>query len=171
VDVFGTLPPPVRRSPGDRRFRPCRKGGCPRTMPARQVVLLTPSKSSHPSQLLSRQHSAPITPLAATLMDFPATIANKSLTAGLTPLDATLTKNRGVGAPPFDVSSFRCPRWTRCICGTLRQVSELLPFPFILLQMPPPATPFLCHPYKCPGGGYPLFCYHPASHPRRRHEL
>ncbi len=40
----------------------------------------------------------PISRLAATLMDLPASVANKRLTAWLSPLDATLTKNRGV--PP-----------------------------------------------------------------------
>jgi hypothetical protein len=55
------------------------------------------SKSSHPWPLLSRQHHAPVSPLAATLMDLPASVANKRLTANLTPLDATLTKNRGEG--------------------------------------------------------------------------
>jgi len=37
-----------------------------------------------------------LTPLAATLMDLPASVANKRLTTWLTPLDATLTENRGV---------------------------------------------------------------------------
>src|SRR5712692_5405944 len=59
-------------------------------------TLLTPSESSHPKPLLTRQHFAPISPLAATLMDLPASVANKRLTAQLSPLDATLTKNRGV---------------------------------------------------------------------------
>jgi hypothetical protein len=27
----------------------------------------------------------------------------------------------------------------------------LIPFYFICLQMPPPATTFVSHPYKCPG--------------------
>src|ERR1700687_4045712 len=35
--------------------------------------------------------------LAATLMDLPASVPNKRLTAWLNPLDATLTKNRGWG--------------------------------------------------------------------------
>jgi len=65
-------------------------------MGARQVVLQTLPKSSHPRPLLSRQHRAAVSPLAATLMDFPASFANKSLTVNLTPLDATLTKNKGV---------------------------------------------------------------------------
>src|SRR5712692_6631496 len=41
--------------------------------------------------------NSPVSPLAATLMDLPASVGNKRLTAGLTPLDATLTKNRGWG--------------------------------------------------------------------------
>jgi hypothetical protein len=61
------------------------------------AVLLTPPKSSHLKSLLPRQHFASISPLAATLMDLLASVANKRLTAELNPLDATLTKNRGVG--------------------------------------------------------------------------
>ncbi len=61
------------------------------------AALLTPSKSSALTQLLSRQHFVRVSPLAATLMDFPASVANKRLAAGLNPLNATLTKNRGVG--------------------------------------------------------------------------
>ena len=38
-----------------------------------------------------------LTPLAATLMNHPASVANKRLTALLNPLDATLTKNTGWG--------------------------------------------------------------------------
>src|SRR5882672_5171172 len=66
-------------------------------MLARQLVLLTSSESFHPTQLLSRQRSTPLSALAATLMGFPVSVANKRLTAGLNPLAATLTKNRGVG--------------------------------------------------------------------------
>ncbi len=83
-------------------------------MLARQVVLLTPPKSPHPSQLISRQQSAPVSPLAATLMDLPASVANKRLTAWLSPLDATLTKTGGWGRlmvnqhpPDLDVWTFR----------------------------------------------------------------
>src|SRR5580700_2912667 len=67
-------------------------------MLARQVVLLTPPTSSHPTQLLSRQQSVSVSPLAATLMDLPASVANKRLTPRLNPLDATLTKNGGWGS-------------------------------------------------------------------------
>jgi hypothetical protein len=46
-------------------------------------------------QPLSLQYPAPISPLVATLMDLPASVANKRLTARVNSLDATLTKNRG----------------------------------------------------------------------------
>src|SRR5713226_5224640 len=47
-----------------------------------------------------------LSPLAATLMEPPVSVANKRLTEWLNPLDATLTKNRGVGAFfPFRNSS------------------------------------------------------------------
>src|SRR6266851_7350363 len=45
----------------------------------------------------SRRAIMPLSPLSATLMNPPATVANKRLTAGLSPLSATLTKNRGWG--------------------------------------------------------------------------
>jgi hypothetical protein len=64
-------------------------------MLARHAVLLTPAKSSRPAQLLSYKQTAPLTPLAATLIDIPASVANKRLTACVTPLDATLTENMG----------------------------------------------------------------------------
>jgi len=64
---------------------------------ARRAVILTPSRSSHPTQLLSCKQVTPVSPLAATLMDLPASVANKRLTRLLSPLAATLTKNRGEG--------------------------------------------------------------------------
>src|ERR1700682_6296094 len=64
-------------------------------MPSCYTVLLTPTNSSYLSSLLSPQQLAPPTPLAATLMDFPASIANKRLMAPLSPLPATLTRKRG----------------------------------------------------------------------------
>jgi hypothetical protein len=76
-------------------------------MPVRQVVLLTPPKSSHPKALLSRQQSVRISPLSATLTDLPTSVANKRLTPNLTPLDATLTKNTGVGAKETELGSTR----------------------------------------------------------------
>ncbi len=76
------------------------------------AVLLTLANSSYRSPLLSRQQLAPLTPLAATLMHFPASVANKRLTAWLSPLAATLTKNRGgvmvnQHPPDLDVWTFR----------------------------------------------------------------
>jgi hypothetical protein len=65
-------------------------------MPAPHVVLRTPPRSSHLRRLLSRQHPARVSPLAATLMNLPTNVANKRLTAGLSPLDATLTRKRGI---------------------------------------------------------------------------
>src|SRR6266571_2905213 len=79
-------------------------------MRPRPAVLPTPTSSSHLSPLLSRQQLPPLTPLAATLMDCPASVANKRLTAELSPLAATLTKNRGVGAHPLRNQ----PLATRC---------------------------------------------------------
>jgi hypothetical protein len=92
-------------------------------MGARQVVLLIPSKSSHPRTLLSRQQTTPVSSLAATLMDFAVSVANKRLTEWLSPLDATLRKSGGWGASPFDVSSFR-----PCHVQTFRRVLDLSPF-------------------------------------------
>jgi hypothetical protein len=105
VDFSSGLPPtpwllpilPARRSLGVR--------GCPRTILARHVVLLTPSKSCHPRPFLSRQQPALLSPLAATLADLPASVANKRLTAILSPLAATLTKNRGAHPPSQSVFS------------------------------------------------------------------
>jgi hypothetical protein len=61
------------------------------------VMLLTLSQSPYPTPLLFCQQTSPINPLLATLMDLPASVANKRLTESLTLLDATLTKNTGVG--------------------------------------------------------------------------
>jgi hypothetical protein len=60
---------------------PAGEEGASPFMCARQVVLLTPPKSSHPIQLLSRQQYAPVNPLAATLTSLPASVANKKLMA------------------------------------------------------------------------------------------
>ena len=86
----------------DRRFRPGRKGltslqsvfpdslptdHCPPTCPDPVGVILP---------------TIALNPLAATLMDLPASVANKKLTVQLSPLAATLTKNsRGGGAMVF----------------------------------------------------------------------
>src|SRR6266403_5503150 len=62
--------------------------------------------SHHPRRSIQHAHShsgiasislesAIASPLSATLINLPASVANKQLTAKLNPLDATLTKNRG----------------------------------------------------------------------------
>ena len=48
-------------------------------------------------QLLTFDPPSPLSPLDATLMHTPASVANKRLTPWLNPLDATLTKKRGRG--------------------------------------------------------------------------
>src|SRR5260370_28940587 len=50
----------------------------------------------------------PLSPLSATLMHLPASVANKRLTAGLNPLAATLTRN--VGGTSFKPRAFLSPR-------------------------------------------------------------
>jgi hypothetical protein len=79
-----------------------------RTMRPHHAFLLTPSnlcafacflpeQSPHPTRLIPRPHTVRVSPLDATLMVFPASVANKRLTVWLSPLDATLTKNSGEG--------------------------------------------------------------------------
>src|SRR6267142_2407330 len=78
-------------------------------MRLRHAVLLTSSKSSHLTQLPSRQHIVRITSLDATLMCFPVNVANKRLTVGLSSLDATLTRIGGRG--PQLSSEAVSPSW------------------------------------------------------------
>ena len=79
-------------------------------MLTRRLVLQTPPKSSHRSQLLSCQHAVRVSPLAATLMNLPASIANKRLTVEISPLDSALTQKQGrvkVNQPPDEGHSCR----------------------------------------------------------------
>jgi hypothetical protein len=108
---------------------------------ARQAALLTPPKSSHPRPLLSRQHSAPVSPLAATLTNRPASIANKRLTTKLTPLNITLTKNKGAGVA-LQLSAFLRSNVQRCNS-----------FSVTSLAAPHLATSIESHPYKNQGEG------------------
>ena len=59
-----------------------------------------PEESTRPTRLLSHLHFLRVSPLDATLMTSPASVANKRLTVELNPLDGTFTKNRGRGPPP-----------------------------------------------------------------------
>jgi|SRR5580704_4901174 hypothetical protein len=87
----------------------------PNVQPANLPTCLRCPNSSkilpHPRPFLCRQHYAPISSLAATRTNPPASVADKRLTPILTPLDATLTKNRGGrGIPnsPIQLSNVDC---------------------------------------------------------------
>ena len=110
------------------------RSSCPRPMLTCQAVLLTPPNFCHPRPLLSRQQSIGISPLSATLMDLPASVANKRLTARLNPLDATLTKNTGAhpsSQKPFYLLALPPQTFRR---SNLFWLSPF--FLFIHLQMP-----------------------------------
>jgi hypothetical protein len=105
----------------------------------RPNAIQSPSKACRPRPLPSRQHRAPLSPLPATLMDHPASVANKRLTENLTPLDATLTKNRGRGAPYL----------------SLRSTKLQPPLCFHLLTNCPFSIPFVLTFIHVMGGVYP----------------
>ena len=101
-------------------------------------------KPSCPRRSLPRQHFGPISPLAATLIDLPTSVANKRLTVRLNPLDATLTKNI---------------EWES---GTIFHVTvHSTPTPIFrtLFQVPYPATPLSATLTKTAG------CHPPFSFP------
>src|SRR5258708_39544241 len=66
-----------------------------RPMGARRAVLLTPSESIHPTQLLSCQHIAPITPLESALVEVFILKSLKFFRIN------TYEKHRGEGVPPL----------------------------------------------------------------------
>ena len=89
-------------------------------MRPRHAVHITSSKSSHHIQLLSRQHFVRVSPLAATFMVSPASVANKRLAVRISSLDATLTKIRGrEGSPTFQQG---------CLSKLALTLSPLSPF-------------------------------------------
>ena len=109
-------------------------------MRPRHAVLLTPSKFLGLSQLLSRQQNASVSPLAATLMGLPASVANKRLTVELSPLDATLTKNTGVRAsfPFWNSPHVANVRPSRLALASASDSPPLLPLsPYILTSLLP----------------------------------
>ena len=110
----------------------------PQTRLARKVVLQTPSKSLDLTKLPSRPQFACASPLTATLMNSPTSVANKGLTVGLTPLAATLTKNTGEGGRLGSRSSLL--RSLRALFTLLhrsvRQVSQLQFFAHSFLKQP-----------------------------------
>ena len=146
-------------------------------MLARQVVLLTSSEFFHRTQLPSRQQSTAVNPLAATLMDFPASVANRRLTPGLSPLDATLTKKQGGWGVLLLTSSLCFPTFKRAFNRPLFSIASTL------FHFPYPVTPLLaCPPWRatptktvgcvptisilelnleiCPGQSLLLFIFH-----------
>ena len=75
----------------------------PARMAARQVVLLTPSKSTHPRQLLFYKHIAPITHFRINTYNFRVSVDYKAFTQTLNPSESTLIKNMGGGAWDWDL--------------------------------------------------------------------
>src|SRR6266481_4806183 len=98
-------------------------------MRPRYAVPLTPSKSSHPTQLPSRQHFVRVSPLDATLMISLVSVADKRLTTRLSPLDATLTKNVGEGGVP------NFPARLSLQAGTHPFPYPLSPIPFVFTAL------------------------------------
>ncbi len=94
-------------------------------------------------QLLTFGLAVRLSPLAATLMDLPASVANKRLTACLSPLAATLTRNRGVGA-------------TRERFFTLLHIQPASHLPYTLPSSVS-RKPFVCHSYENCRGVYQQF--------------
>jgi hypothetical protein len=102
--------------------------------PSQTLEIFTPHAVTHSAT------AHPVSPLAATPMGLPTSVANKRLTAILSPLDATLTKNRGEGL--------------FLTCNDVRSISFAVTF----LATPHQLTPFLSHSYKNhKGGGCQLF--------------
>ena len=125
-------------------------------MGARQIVLQTSSKSSHPCSLLSRQHLAPVSLLVATLMNLPASIANKKLTSNLNPLNAALTKIRGAGTPS-------CASDLSSSIFSIRHFPSPNSYGITSLAASPPLTPIESHRYKNHSGEGVCFLFAPRS--------
>jgi hypothetical protein len=90
------------------------------------------SRLSVPGRTHYPQHPAPVSPLAATLMDLLVSVANKRLTPRLNLLDATLTKNRGVAAKETELGSTCCFAFScrslhqECFSSLLRSIPSTL---------------------------------------------
>src|SRR5207244_3853874 len=93
-----------------KHAHPVRASRAEHSLLADSLPILIPSSPARP-----RHHIGRVRPLAATLMDLPASVANKRLTEELSPLDATLTKNTGWEAPRHRllcvlcIAAFRSP--------------------------------------------------------------
>jgi hypothetical protein len=130
----------------------------------RQAILLTPPRSSHPSRLLSRQHFACVNPLTATLMQLPASVANKRLTAMLSPLAATLTKNTGylLQAKSFSLSFSRCSLQPLSVPPSLCGCRSASHLPYTLPSSVS-CNPFVCSSYENTGGVGVFFPFRHSS--------
>ena len=71
-----------------------------------QLVLLTPPKSSQPRPLLSRQQSAPISPLACNTYGSPRKCCKQKTCTITKSFRCNTYKNRGWWPPPCDLSTF-----------------------------------------------------------------
>jgi hypothetical protein len=126
-------------------------------MYAPKVVLPAPLEAVHPHSFPFHKHPAPacpeersVTPLEATLMNFPVSVAYKRLSGWLTPLPATLTKNIGGRVP-----ASRALRATRSSGPAFRDsptwqqpAPTLSGSPVTSHQSPRTfSTPVLVHPY------------------------
>jgi hypothetical protein len=81
-------------------------------------------------------------------MGFPASVANKRLTAKLNPLDATLTKNMGGGRPASRRRTASASLTPRSQVQTLRHSADFLPRVFNRLRTLPSyvsCKSFACH--------------------------
>jgi len=126
------------------------RSSCPRPMLTCQAVLLTPPNFCHPRPLLSRQQSIGISPLSATLMDLPASVVNKRVTARLNPLDATLTKN--TGGTSFQPKTFLSSRPTSADIPTFKPVLVIAFLSFHTLTNAPSRKPLRLTSLQMPGG-------------------
>src|SRR5712692_2314850 len=99
--------------------------------------------------LVSSLPTIALSPLAATLMDIPASVANKRLTARLNPLDATLTKIRGGESPrPYIFNPLLCEPPARGVYPDLSGRHSViffhpLPYPPIFPETFSPALSYL----------------------------
>jgi hypothetical protein len=117
-------------------------------MIARLVVLPNPPRSFRPRRLLSRQQFACASPLAATLMRLPASVANKRLANLAKPFTCNTYKKQGG-------TSFKPKNFSRSAQRSLQFLSvppRLCGCPVFSLPYALPSSvscnPFVCHSYE-----------------------
>src|SRR5712664_1095423 len=131
-----------------RQFHQCRFiRSLPLPASPLNLQLSTSRSSTFQHSNLQTSHPAnPPSPLAATLMNLPASVANKGFTRFLNPLDATLTENRGVGGVLVNLPS---------------PCNSPLPTGFPLLRLTVPCRPAYS-PFRDPT---PFLCERPPRQP------